>query len=1142
MPIAADFVHLHVHSDYSILDGACKIARLLDRVEEMGQSAVALTDHGVMSGAIELYRESRKRGITPVVGLEAYLVPDRHARGPKEKRAHITLLAETTQGYYNLIKLCSAGYTEGYHRRPRVDYELLARHADGVIALTGCLSGTICGLLERDDLPGAREELDRLTQIFGADDLYVEIQHSGLNVQTRINDSLRKLAIDAGRSMVATCDAHYVCQHDADSHEALLAIQTRDVLSNPNRFKFDTKEFFLKTGAEMAVALPGFVDAIPVSLEIAERCSGLVLPLGEFKLPIFPVPDGTSPTDYLERLCREGMTMRYQGSPPGAAEERLRFELDVIEEMGFSSYFLIVWDYIRWARENGVAVGPGRGSAAGSLVSFTLRITDLDPLEHGLLFERFLNPGRKSMPDIDTDFAVAGRDKVVRYVTEKYGAGSVARIGTFGKLLARAVVRDAGRVLGYSYGQVDRIAKLVPERPIGIRLEDALKPGTELADSYANDEITKTIIDTARPLEGLVRNEGVHAAGVVIAPGDITDYLPVRTDDEGNVVTQVPDHDVESLGLLKMDFLGLRNLDVIQGCLRLIEETRGEAVDIEAVALDDRPTYKMLAKGDGLGVFQFESSGMREALREVGPTEFDDLIALVALYRPGPMAFISTYAKNKRNPSLVKLDDPRLAPITGPTYGVAIYQEQLMAIARAIAGFSPSRADDLRKAVSKKDKDLMASLKDEFISGCVASGTSQKIGATLWGLCEAAGDYSFNKSHAACYALLAYRTAYLKSTYPAEYMAALMSSVMDTKDRVPFYVAAAQDMGISVLPPDVNVSRADFAVTGETEIRFGLTAVKGVGENAVTAILDARGGGDAFTSVWDFCRRIDQAQVNKRALESLVKGGALDSTAATRRGMLEALPAAIGRATRRRADAAAGQESLFGMLDATSASVELDPPVLADEMPKDELLAAEKEALGMYVSSHPLTDCRNQLRRAVSCGLGSLGDRNDGEFVTVGGMVGFFKPITTRRGEAMAFVRLDDLESSVEVVVVPAVLNEFRDVLKPDAIVLVVGRVDQKGEGETKIIAQAITALAVDPSAEEDRLLLRIPAHRLDAERLPQLRRLLVDHQGDAPVVMLMETDDGPLRYRFGDGYRVDPRDRSLQASLKTLFGESCLA
>lgn len=1144
MASTPDFAHLHVHSDYSVLDGACKISRLLDRVEEMGQTAAALTDHGVMSGAVELYREAKKRSITPIVGVEAYLVPDRHHKpGGREKRAHVTLLAESTDGYYNLIKMCSKGFTEGYHRRPRIDYELMERHSGGVIALSGCLSGTMCTLLSDDRVEEARAELDRFAQIFGKDNFYVEIQDSGLPIQARINRQLKTLALDAGQTMVATCDAHYVTRADADAHEALLAIQTRDVLSNPKRFKFDTKEFYLKTGAEMAQALPDFLDAIPVSLEIAERCKGLVLPLGETRLPRFPVPEGTTPTAYLEDLCREGMRARYRGNVPPGGEERLRFELDVIEEMGFSSYFLIVWDYIKWARDNDVAVGPGRGSAAGSLVAYTLRITDLDPLEHDLLFERFLNPGRKSMPDIDTDFEVSKRDRVVRYVTEKYGEGSVARIGTFGKLLARAVVRDAGRVLGYSYGQVDRIAKMVPEKP-GMRLEEAMKDGSELAEAYTTDDTVRAIIDTARPIEGLVRNEGVHAAGVVIAPGDVTDYIPVRIDDVGNVVTQVSDHDVEALGLLKMDFLGLRNLDVIQGCLRLIAETSGEHLDIEQVGLDDAATYRMLAAGDALGVFQFESSGMRDALRVVGPTEFADLIALVALYRPGPMAFIPTYARNKRNPREVRFADPRLEPITGPTYGVAIYQEQLMAISRALAGFSPSRADDLRKAVGKKDKVLMASLKDEFIEGCRGTGTDPAVAEDLWGLCEAAGDYSFNKSHAACYALLAYRTAYLKCNYPAEYMAALLSSVMDTKDRVPFYVSACREMSLEVLPPDVNRSRSDFAVTGEREIRFGLTAVKGVGENASDAIIAARESG-TFSTLWDFCRRVDQALVNKRALESLIKAGAFDSTQGTRAGMLEVLPAAMGQAAKARHDAAAGQESLFGALmagDVEGPGLSLDLPVPETVVDKDQMLADEKEALGLYVSSHPLDDCRRQLRRAVTCGLGALGERADRETITVGGMVGEIKGITTKKGDQMAFMRLDDLESSVEVVVLPDPLRMSREILRTDAIVLVTGRVDRKSESEIKIVANAITAFEVDPDKEEARLTLRVPASGMVPSTLEKLERLLVDHRGDAPVVMhLVDVEDCVKRYRLGDRFKVDAGDSSLQASLKSLFGSSCL-
>ncbi len=1143
MSTSPPFAHLHVHSDYSILDGACKIPRLLDRVEELGQSAVALTDHGVMSGAVELYREATKRGITPIVGLEAYVVPDHRERPGRERRNHLTLLASSMQGYSNLIRLCSAGYLNGYHRRPRIDHGLMAQHADGIIVLSGCLSGTICSRLADEDLAGAREELDTLCNIFGPEDVYLELQDSGIESQKAINRHLATLSKETGRTLVATGDVHYVCHQDAESHEALLAIQTRDVLSNPNRFKFDTQEFFIKSGEEMLRALPEYPDSLQATLEVAERCSGLDLPLGDIKLPTFSVPDGSSPDVYLERLCKEGLDRRYgAGTWAPDAEERLRFELATILEMGFSSYFLIVWDYIRWARENGVAVGPGRGSAAGSLVAFALRITDLDPLEHGLLFERFLNPGRKSMPDIDTDFSVGGRDRVVAYVTQKYGSDTVARIGTFGKLLARAVVRDSGRVLGFSYGQVDRIAKLVPERPIGIKLEQALAAGSELGALIETDEGARRIIEVARPLEGLVRNEGVHAAGVVIAPGAVTDYLPVRVDDEGAVVTQVPDHDVEALGLLKMDFLGLRNLDIIQDALRLIQATKGVDLDIEALPMDDPPTYRMLAKGDALGVFQFESSGMRDALREVRPTEFADLVALVALYRPGPMAFISTYAKNKRDPSRITYDDPRLTPITGPTYSVAVYQEQLMQISRAIAGFSPSRADDLRKAVGKKDKVLMASLRDEFVQGCVDSGTTPKVAENLWGLCEAAGDYSFNKSHAACYALLSYRTAYLRANHPAEYMAAVLTSVMDTKDRVPFYVSACSEMGIEVLPPDANQSECGFAVTGEREIRFGLTAVKGVGEGAVVALIEERESGGEYQSLWDFCRRIDPVQLNKRALESLVRSGALDCTGASRAGLLDALPQAMAQAARRRVDLAAGQESLFGLMEDAGSAMESDPAITMPEMDKDQLLAGEKEAIGLYVSSHPLSDCRRQLKRLTSVTLGEVGTRADGSTVTLGGIIGTVKAINTRRGDPMAFIRLDDLEGSIEIVVVPQVLAASREILVEDALVLVSGRIDQKGEGETKLVAQSVTLFTPDPADEEDRLLLQVEASRVAHADMGMLRKLFADHPGEASVVVDVMTPDGPVRMRLGKDWRVDPGDRNLLASLKSLFGEKVVA
>ncbi|HVG87714.1 MAG TPA: DNA polymerase III subunit alpha, partial [Gaiellales bacterium] len=871
----APYVHLHVHSEYSILDGACRIGPLVDRAADLGMPAIGLTDHGSMAGAVEFFRTAGKAGVKPVMGCEVYVVDDHAARPQREKRAHLTLLAETTQGYNNLIRLVSAGYLDGYWYKPRVDFDQLAAHADGIIALSGCLSGRVCKALTEDDPRAAREELDRLVQVFGRDDVYVEVQDGKIDVQTRINPHLAALARDAGLPMVGTGDVHYLTRDDAIPHEALLCIQTQDTLDNPNRFRFSNHEFYLKSPAEMyELMAAGFgEEMLRRTVEIAERCNAEV-GLGSMHLPRFEVPEGETAIGYLRRLAEQGLRERYGAETP-ELRQRLEFELRTIEEMGFPDYFLIVWDFIRFAREDGISVGPGRGSAAGSLVAYCLRITDLDPMGYSLLFERFLNPGRKSMPDIDIDFAVAGRERVINYVAEKYGRRNVAQIITFGKMQPKAAIKDAGRVMGIPYGAVDRIAKLVPDGP-KISFEECMKPGAELRRSYDTDETTRSIVDMARPLEGVVRNDSIHAAAVVIGDRPLTEYLPLQQKgSDAEVVTQFPMGDVEALGLLKMDFLGLRNLDVIDRSLDLIELSTGRRIAMDDVPLDDAGTYDMLARGEATGVFQFESSGMREALRQVRPTRFEDLVALVALYRPGPMQNIPVYAARKNGREAVTYPDPRLEGILAETMGITVYQEQAMLIAREIAGFTPAEADDLRKAIGKKIASLMASLKDRFIEGCIANGVSPDLAARLWDDNERSSDYSFNKSHAACYALIAYRTAWLRANHPAEYMAALISSVMSTKDRVPFYVTECADMGIEVLPPDVNTSQSDFAVV-DGRIRFGLSAVKGVGDGAVRAIIAARESAP-FTSIWDFCERVDGMVLNKRILESLVACGAFDS-------------------------------------------------------------------------------------------------------------------------------------------------------------------------------------------------------------------------------------------------------------------------
>src|SRR5947209_6648753 len=897
--------------------------------------AVGLTDHGSMAGAVELFREAGKVGVKPILGCEVYVSDDRRAQ--TKGNAHLTLLAADNAGYGNLIKLASAGFLEGYYYKPRVDWELLSAHATGLLALSGCLSGRVCRALEESRPADAAGDLDKLVQIFGRDNTYVEIQNAGLEPQQRINPLLAKLAEGTGIPLVATGDVHYLKHEDARAHEALLCIQSGDSLKNPSRWKFDTDQFYFKSPQEMALDFPGYEHALRRTLEVAERCN-VELELGRILLPKYPTPEGRDAFEYIVELTERGLEKRY-GAITSELTERLKFELKTIKEMGFVDYFLIVWDFIAFAKRNGISVGPGRGSTAGSLVAYCLEITDVDPMKYDLLFERFLNPGRKSLPDADIDFAVDGRDRVINYVAEKYGRDRVAQIITFGTMAARAAVRDAGRVLEIPYGVVDKVAKLIPEGP-GQTLDACLKPGQPLKQEYDADATAREIVDLAKPLEGLTRQDSIHAAGVVIGAKPLIETVPLQQKGaDQEIVTQFAGGDVEALGLLKIDFLGLRNLDVLEKA----RELAGRPADWANLPLDDRDVYEMLSRADSTGVFQFESSGMREALRLVKPTQFEDLIALVALYRPGPMAYIPVYARRKNGQEQVTYIDKRLEPILRPSLGIALYQESNMEIAKQIAGFSPADADDLRKAIGKKDHKLMASLKDRFLEGCAESGTTPSVANQLWNDIEASKDYSFNKSHAACYALIAYRTAYMRAHHPHEYMAALISSVMNTKDRVPFYVNACDEMGIEVLPPDVNESQLDFAVV-EGKIRFGLSAVKNVGDSAALAIVRAREQGGPFASIWDFTERVDPQQVNKRALESLVKCGALDGLGAPRRGMLEALEQALSWGQKQQSDRMLGQGSIFDLGDAEGGGEKPrhHPTIPPGEHDKNELLRLEK--------------------------------------------------------------------------------------------------------------------------------------------------------------------------------------------------------
>ncbi|HWE59049.1 MAG TPA: DNA polymerase III subunit alpha [Solirubrobacteraceae bacterium] len=1157
--------HLHVHSEYSLLDGAAKIDKLAERAAAFGQPALALTDHGVMNGAVELYQAAKKHGIKPIQGCEVYVTDDHTKRG---KRHHLTLIAENAVGYRNLVKLCSSGFLEGLQRgKPTVDAGLMGRYSEGIIALTGCLASRFCQALVGDREAEARSVADELLQIYGHENVFFEVQKNGIAEQEKANAGIVKIARQLGRPLVGTGDVHYLRREDYDNHTALLCVQTKSTLAAP-KMTFDTNEFYLRSSDEMADKFAEWPEALATTLEIAERCD-VEIELGKQLIPRFECPGGMVESEYLRQLVMEGLAWRFGDPVPGAALERAEYELGVIDRMGYSGYFLIVWDFIKWARDHGIPVGPGRGSAAGSLVAYSTRITDLDPLAYDLLFERFLNPERVSMPDIDIDFSVRGREQVIQYVTEKYGKDSVAQIITFGKMFPRAATRDAARVLGFPYALGDKLAKLIPDPEQGRapKFDDCLAPGQPLAAEVQANADSHRIVEVARGLEGIVRNASIHAAAVVIAPQPLTDLVPVqladtnKSDEAGDkiyrTVTQFSMKPVEAMGLLKMDFLGLRNLDVIEDALDVIERSSGARPDMTALALDDEKTYKMLSRGESIGVFQFESEGFREALKRVRPTEFDDLVALGALYRPGAMDSIPAYARGKHDPDTIDFHDERLRPILASTKGVIIYQEQAMVISRELAGFSGAKADDLRKAIGKKNREAMAKLKPEFVEGCRASGTAESVIDWIWTTNEKSADYSFNKSHAACYALISYRTAWLRANFPAEYMAALISSVMDTKDKVPFFVAQAEQMGIEVLPPDVNLSDHRFVVV-EGNIRFGLDAVKGVGYAAVEAIKRAREDGD-FTDIFEFCQRVDGRSVNKKAIEALIKCGAFGSTGASRLGMLAVLEQAQASGQKAQQDLAVGQGSIFDLgLDLAggesggSSTRPTHVPIPPGEFEQNELLAMEKESIGLYISAHPLKTLSLAMSTKTDVNLGSVSGCKDGQRVTIGGMVSQVKRLRTKKGDPMVFATLEDLSGSVELVIFADTLDESGGAVEHDAVVLVKGKVDHKDASRTCVVASSVERF--EPSDDEiaraeeeaarvvvpETLQLRLDAGAVQADLFEDLREVLASFPGESVVVVELSSVRGCRRVRLGAEFRVQ-RTAGLYAELAQLLGSALL-
>jgi DNA polymerase-3 subunit alpha len=1109
------FVHLHNHTEYSLLDGASRITPLVDAAAKLEMPALAITDHGVMYGAIHFYKACKDAGIKPIIGCEVYVAPrSRLLREGRVDRdpSHLTLLASNHEGYVNLMKLCSRGQMEGMYYKPRIDKEILAEHSKGLIALSGCLQGEAASRITEGDIDGARESVAAYRDIFGADHFLLEVQRHGIDKQDRVNEALAGFGKEFGLRLCATNDLHYVHRDDSEAHDVLLCLQTGARFNDPNRWRFSTQENYLKTPDEMQAAFADLPGALTSTLEVADQCD-LKLHLGATLLPPFDVPDGLKPDQYLRKLVEDGIRWRYgEHAADAAVKERADSELSVISQTGYASYFLIVWDFYKFARQSGIVVGPGRGSAAGSLVSYCLGITNLDPLQHGLIFERFLNIDRVSMPDIDCDFSVEGREKVIRYVSEKYGSDRVAQIITFTTMASKAAIRDVGRVLEVPLRDADRLAKLIPVyQGRSKSLDDAIKEVPDFREAYESSEEQKRLIDVARALEGVSRNVSTHAAGVVIAPEPLVHYTPLQFGPGREaVVTQYDMKAVGDIGLLKIDFLGLQNLDIIATCMRLVKETRGIEIDIEKIPFDDAKTFELLSSGDTHGVFQLEGAGMRRMVMDMRPQSFSDVAAAVALFRPGPMVNIPAYVARKQGREPIEYMHERLEPILRETYGVMIYQEQVMMAARELAGFSLSEADILRAAMGKKDKAKMGKLRTKFIAGALERGIDQATADSLFDGIAKFAEYGFNRAHSAAYGVIAYQTAYLKANFPLEYMTSLLIHMEGNADRVATAIVDCRAKGIEVLPPDINRSHVDFSMS-DGRILFGLAAIKNVGQHAVESIVQLRDSDGPFKSLEDLCERTTAIQdVNRRVLESLVQSGACDSLGERNR-LMATLDVAVSRAERARRDRESGQISLLEMVGSPETEAN-DYGLLIDVAPMagEEKLRLEKELLGLYLSDHPL--------RRISAELAKLSDTQAVEVtsalqdteVRVAGLVREVRRVVTRKGQIMAYAQLEDLTGSVDVVLFPRVFEQTRLLFEPDKVVVVAGKVDARA-GSTR--ATGAASAAVEPELEPDVEVASIVADMAwlwdDPECLPVSRRQLVHVRlpsGDAGLAERLET------------------------------------
>ncbi|HEY3295885.1 MAG TPA: DNA polymerase III subunit alpha [bacterium] len=1128
--MSAGFVHLHNHSEYSLLDGACKVGELIQRTKELGMNALALTDHGALFGAMEFYFAAKKADVKPIIGCETYICSNRKDRGSPGGRwgdyaNHLLLLAKNETGYRNLVKLSSIGYTEGFYYRPRIDHEMLAKYSEGLIATSGCLAAEIPTLLLNEDEEGAWKKAGWYREVFG-DDFYIELQWHNLEEDRKVFSKLQSLSKKLGSRLVGTNDTHYLKREHAEAHDMLLCIGTGANVADQNRLRFDTQEFYLKTPDEMRELFRDCDEAVASTVEIADKCD-IKLDFSKRHLPRFPLPDGeTDEVSFLTKLARAGVARRYPNAGRDI-EERLTFELNMIERMGFPGYFLIVSDFIHYARKIGVAVGPGRGSAAGSLVCYALGITDIDPLRFELYFERFLNPERISMPDIDIDFQDESRAQIIDYVKAKYGAESVTQIITFGRLKARAVIRDIGRVMGVSYGDVDKLAKKIPEgpnvklnAPDGGSARSARKDNPELDALLQERSDYRKIFEVGEVLEGTCRHASTHAAGVVITPGPLTDYVPLYKQSDGSITTQFDMSIVEKIGLLKMDFLGLRTLSVLSRALDMIK-ARGIEVNLQTILEESDPkTYELLSRGDTIGVFQLESRGMRDWLSKLKPTCLDDIVAMVALYRPGPMDMIGDFVKRKHGQEKISYLHPKLEPILKTTYGIAVYQEQVLAIARDMAGFSLGRADILRRAMGKKDPKELARMKEEFITGCKATHKiSQANAQQLYDQVEKFAGYGFNKAHAACYGVLAYQTAYLKAHFTAEFMAAEMTSWHGETRVMPKLINECRRFGVSMLPPDVNVSERFFTVE-EGKIRCGLEAVKNVGGGPIVAILDARTEGGPFKTFYDFAARVDTKQVNRKAMESLIGSGALDSLGGHRAQYMAALDQFFAYAVQSGRERDLGQSSLFG--GGSPGNSHVREPMLPDipQYSADQKLSLEKDLVGFYVSGHPLDDVRDEIEHLSTATLGDTSELGDQQMVRLAGVVTDVRRSQTRKGKAMASVTLEDFTGSGELLVFGDVLEQYAPLLRKEAKLVFNTRVSCREDEDPKFITQDILTIDQAKAAFARSLWLTLNETSLPESTLDALEELFLRHSGNVPVYFKVQ-QNGQTRVVESRRYRL---------------------